>query len=562
LHEAIYGKYLEIIVVTAGAKAQLERSSTVDATLEHPQAKVIRQHEMRVEEIKRRAKTWRLMDCNEDTLKQMRAALIEEMATLESRLAETDDRFMSYVEHGRPLETEETLQVIERLSTEWERLNKHLKAVNNALLERSLRSRLAERLGSEQRVNYLDGAIFILIVIALALMFIELLFPLPAETLIWFITIDFIICMFLLSDFFFRLSLSADKGWYFRRYWIDLVSSIPYYGVLRIGRLVRINRFLRLFRLLRLSRAVRVLLFAFRGLDKLTKTFEMNLLKRSVMIALILLVFGALSISALEGVEERSLQEMGESLWWSFTTVVTGGFADLHNPNTLSGRVVTAGLVLLGFVVTGIFTASLTSVLVEDDSSRIEQNQHELQAQLEGVHQKLDFLSGETNEGLIAMEIAAQSLSNQVSREGVASALAETMVRDFECMQASVHLLDRDNQELVRLFQSGLADVPPPETQKLGLDLISQAVTGLLRERDLAEIALEPETELCVSVQGIAMACPLVASQRVLGALHIVLPDNLARYYLYNRAPMTLAHHAAVALYAAGLAEQGNVVSN
>lgn len=534
----------------------------MDATLEHPQTKQIRQHEMRVEEIKRRAKTWRLMDCDEYTLKQMRSALTEEMETLESRLTETDDRFMSYVEHGRPLETEETLRVIERLSTEWERLNKHLKDVNNALLERNLRSRLAERLGSEQRVNYLDGTIFILIVIALGLMMIELLFPLPPETLVWFITVDFIICVFLLSDFFFRLSLSADKGWYFRRYWIDLVSSIPYYGVLRIGRLFRINRFLRLFRLLRLSRALRVLLFAFRGLDKLTKTFEMNLLKRSVMIALILLVFGALSISALEGVQERSLQEMGESLWWSFTTVVTGGFADLHNPNTLSGRVVTAGLVLLGFVVTGIFTASLTSVLVEDDSSRIEQNQSELQVQLEGVHQKLDFLSGETNEGLIAMEMAAQSLSNQVSREGVASVLAETMMRDFECMQASVHLLDQDNRELVRLFQSGLEDVAPPEKQKLGLDLMSRVVAGLLPERDLADIDLEPETELCVNVKGIAMACPLVASQRVLGALHIVLPDNLARYYLYNRAPMTLAHHAAMALYAAGLAEQGNVVTN
>jgi hypothetical protein len=31
------------------------------------------------------------------------------------------------------------------------------------------------------------------------------------------------------------------------------------------------------------------------------------------------------------------------------------------------------------------------------------------------------------------------------------------------------------------------------------------------------------------------------------------LPENLGRYYLYNRAPMTLAHHAAMAFYAAGL---------
>jgi hypothetical protein len=88
----------------------------------------------------------------------------------------------------------------------------------------------------------------------------ELLFVLPAKTLARFITLDTIICMFLIADFFLRLNLSQDKGWYFRRYWIDLISSIPFYGILRIGRLVRINRFLRLFRLLRLSRALRVIL--------------------------------------------------------------------------------------------------------------------------------------------------------------------------------------------------------------------------------------------------------------------------------------------------------------
>ena len=525
----------------------------MDTTLEHPKTKELRQHEIRVAEIKRRAQTWRLMDCDEDTLRQMRDALIEEMEALEGLLAETDERFMVYVEKGLPLKTQETLQFIERLSAEWEKLNENLKDVNNALLERRLRTRLADRLGSEQRVYYLDGAIFVSIVIALTLMVIELLYPLSPTTLAWFITVDFFICVFLIGDFFLRLSLSEDRGWYFRRYWIDLVSSIPYYGILRLGRLVRINRFLRLFRLLRLSRAFRVLLLTFRGLDTLTKTFEMNLLKRSVLIAVVLLIFGALSISALEGVQESSLKEMGESLWWSFTTVVTGGFADLHNPNTLTGRVVTAGLVLLGFAVTGIFTASLTSVLVEDDSSRIEGNQHGLRAQLQGVHEKLDLLSGETNEGLIAMETTAQLLSNQTSREGVASVLTETMVRDFECMQASVHLLDLEKQELLRTTQMGLAEVTPPEREKLGANLTGRTVTKLLQEPSLADIDLEPETEPCVSVKGVALACPLVASLNVLGVLHIVLPENLARYYMYNRVPMTLSHHAAMAIHAAEL---------
>jgi hypothetical protein len=101
----------------------------MDTTLEHPKAKELRQHEIRVAEIKRRAQTWRLMDCDEDTLRQMRDALIEEMEALEGRLAEADERFMVYVEKGLPLETQETLQFIERLSAEWEKLNKNLKVM-------------------------------------------------------------------------------------------------------------------------------------------------------------------------------------------------------------------------------------------------------------------------------------------------------------------------------------------------------------------------------------------------------------------------------------------------
>jgi hypothetical protein len=289
----------------------------------------------------------------------------------------------------------------------------------------------------------------------------------------------------------------------------------------------------------------------------LSRTFQLNLLKRSVLIAVILLIFGALSISALEGLQESSLRGVEESLWWSFTTVATGGFADLHNPSTTTGRLVTAGLVLLGFAVTGIFTASLTSVLVEDDSIRNERNQQSMQAQLDDIDQRLGLLLGETNQGLIAMETTAQLLSNQDSREGVASVLAEAMVQDFECMQASVHVLDRDNQELLRMTQRGIEAVTPPEREKLGTTLTGRTVAKLLLEPSLAAFDIEPETEPRVSVKGVALACPLVASQQVLGALHIVLPANLARYYLYNRVPMTLAHHAAVALHAANLAEQG-----
>jgi hypothetical protein len=299
-----------------------------------------------------------------------------------------------------------------------------------------------------------------------------------------------------------------------------------------------------------------MLLFAFRSLDKLFATFQLNLLKRALFIAAALLFFGALSINASEGSQAASIMTLGESLWWSFTTVVTGGFDDIYNPASLSGRMITVGLVLIGLVVTSIFTASLTSVLVEDDSARIKQTQRNLEKQLTSMNQKVDLLSSETNEALLALETVAQELSNERSRQGIARALTEAMTRNFEGIQASVHLLTDDQQSLERIAASGLELVTPAERLSLKDGLAGQVVAELLSQSDAAEFDLEPETELCLPVRGITMICPLVAGRTVLGALHVVMPENLGRYYLYNRAPMTLAHHAAMAFFAAGLVEK------
>jgi branched-subunit amino acid ABC-type transport system permease component len=182
---------------------------------------------------------------------------------------------------------------------------------------------------------------------------VELMLNLPPTAVVWITRIDTVISLFLLFDFGLRLKLTEDKGWFFRRYWIDLLAAIPFHQVLALGPLVPAARFARLLRLLRLGRAIRVLLFTFRGLDKLFQTLQLNLLKKSLLIALALLIFGALSISTLES--GSAVTELSEGLWWSFATVVTGGFADLYNPSTLPGRVVTVGLVLLGLTVTGIF---------------------------------------------------------------------------------------------------------------------------------------------------------------------------------------------------------------
>lgn len=524
---------------------------------DHRRAKAFRRHQIEVSEIKRHAQHWRLVDCSLETLEQMRHALLEEMARLEETLAEADRRFLRYMENGRPLKTQQARQRIDRLSAEWESLNDHLQEIDNAILERRLRSRLETVLGGPRGVNLLEALVLVAILVIVTLTIVELTVALPAATVVTILRLDTVISFFLLGDFFLRMSLAEDKVWYVRRYWIDFISSIPFAPVLHFGRLVRITRFVRLLRLFRLGRALRVLLFAFRGLDKLGRTLQLNLLKRSMLVALALLIFGALSIGAIEGPREASLQSLPESVWWSFTTVVTGGFADLYNPTTTSGRAITVGLVLLGLVVTGIFTASLTSVLVEDESTRLEHSQRALENDIGVLNQKLDLLSGETNAGLIALEEVAQALANQTSPHGVANVLAQAMLDDFQGLQASVHLLDETQTALQRINHAGDGRFCPPPSLPLSADhLATRAVGELLHAPDLAIVDVEPSTEPSFHIAGLCMACPLVAGRQVLGVLHLVLPDDRGRFYLYNRAPQTLAHQAATAFYALRLAEQ------
>lgn len=79
------------------------------------------------------------------------------------------------------------------------------------------------------------------------------------------------------------------------------------------------------------------------------------------------------------------------------------------------------------------------------------------------------------------------------------------------------------------------------------MDLAGQVLVDLLSADNLGAVDLEPVTALNPHLDAIDMICPLVAAERVVGVLHLVLPNEQARYFLYNRVPMTLAHHVALA---------------
>ncbi|MCP3691282.1 MAG: two pore domain potassium channel family protein, partial [Planctomycetaceae bacterium] len=84
---------------------------------------------------------------------------------------------------------------------------------------------------------------------------------------------------------------------------------------------------------------------------------------------------------------------VGGGIWWSFTTLVTGGFGDIHNPVTAPGRLLTVMLVITGMILVGVFTATLTSLYVGEESEELQRYQDEMNSRLNRMEETIQQLA-------------------------------------------------------------------------------------------------------------------------------------------------------------------------
>ena len=80
----------------------------------HHQVRQIGRRHLEITEMRRRAHQWRLLDCSDEVLEEMRHNLMQQIEQIESQLFEANQLFNRYAEAGKPLKTEETLKQIDR----------------------------------------------------------------------------------------------------------------------------------------------------------------------------------------------------------------------------------------------------------------------------------------------------------------------------------------------------------------------------------------------------------------------------------------------------------------
>ncbi|MBD3292015.1 MAG: hypothetical protein GF393_03765 [Armatimonadia bacterium] len=332
-----------------------------------------------------------LRELSADTLDRMRADAERRRDEIAAQVAALGDRWSQAREDGNWAEMQSAREHILLMRDDLDEVETALERIGEAWQHRVLRDRMLERLGSPAMVSALEGLILVLIAAVLGILWVETTVELTAAEQNMLTIIDTAICGVFLWEFFWRMRLADSNRWYWRAYWIDFVASLPLAGMLRIGRIARVARAARVARLARaarLLRAVRALAFFSRGFDKIAAIFRLQVFSRPLALTIALLVVGGIAISHTEGNAE-GVENFWQGIWWSFTTVVTGGFGDIHNPVHTISRVLTVLLVILGIVLTGALTAGLANILLGDETARIERRQMVIQEQIAELSERL-----------------------------------------------------------------------------------------------------------------------------------------------------------------------------
>ena len=278
------------------------------------------------------------------------------------------------------------------------RYEEELRRLKNIILRKKLDDIQNSKIGLSNFSWIKDRIIAVLIALVLGVMVFEFSNPNLTQDILWKIfIIDSLCCLVFQINFFTELFMASSKRWYLKNHWIDFITSIPIpsYEIMRSGRAIRLFRLLRILRILRVIKLIKLVSFFWRGMDSLSEILDVKLMKRTIIYSFVLLFVGAFVINHLEfsnSINKNSNYK--ESLWWSFNAIVTGGFADIYNPKTSGGMVLTTLLVFVGMILISVFTATLTSMMVGDDSNKTSDNiKMYVENRLKDIEKKIDKLN-------------------------------------------------------------------------------------------------------------------------------------------------------------------------
>jgi voltage-gated potassium channel len=202
--------------------------------------------------------------------------------------------------------------------------------------------------------------IMLLTILSLVIM-VAIVLPLSPATTSLLQVYDNLICVVFLSDFAINLRRAPSPRSYFisERGWLDLLGSIPTFGVVRYAALFRLARLSRLARLWKLTRS--------KNKPRLIQEVLHNRSQYAVFITLsatmvVLMVCSTLVLQAESHAANANITTGGDAVWWAIVTITTVGYGDTF-PVTAFGRVVAVFVMVAGVGIIASLASILTSII-------------------------------------------------------------------------------------------------------------------------------------------------------------------------------------------------------
>jgi voltage-gated potassium channel len=230
------------------------------------------------------------------------------------------------------------------------------------------------------RLNGWDWIVFVVALGALLLVLLETFMVLSAPTLAVFRWIDNAACGIFFIDVLVRWRRMGWSAEFWRWGWVDLLAAIPFDAAFRTLQIIRVYRILRVLRILY-------------KLQELTTGTTLNeRLLALPGVALVMIVFStALMVQAERHAPGATIKSGGDALWWALTTVTTVGYGDTY-PVTTEGRIIAAGLMLVGIALFGSISAIVTSKLILPKETK---DHEELRREVRALHGEIRELRDE-----------------------------------------------------------------------------------------------------------------------------------------------------------------------
>jgi len=205
-------------------------------------------------------------------------------------------------------------------------------------------------------ISTLNIIVIVLSIYVLIALILDTFFKLPIEVSRVLNLTDNFICIFFLLEFCVRFYKAENKLVFMKWGWIDLISSIPTFDLLRAGRTLRLIRLLRILRAFRSTKHL---------INHVYKNKSTGAFTTVSIIAFLMLVFSAVAILQVEDDPNSNIKTAEDAIWWAYVTITTVGYGDKY-PITTEGRIIAAVLMMTGVGVFGTFTGYLASWFVKD----------------------------------------------------------------------------------------------------------------------------------------------------------------------------------------------------